>query len=220
MQQGLDADQNLSDYAADIKAAGLTFVMRYLKNLSSAEVEALHGAGLSVGLIFETTGDRALGGADAGAEDGAEALRQARALGAPSSVAIYATVDGDVAEEQLDAVGAYFVAFDGCLWASPTEGADPVCLYRIGGYADGTAISGLRDEGLPLCWLAGAMGWDGSRVFLATGKPDLVQGPTLTAGGHWSPVPEQPLAWPDLGFAYDPDVALSDDIGAWNPPAV
>lgn len=207
--RGLDADQSLARQAHAIKAGGIDFVMRYLKNLTTDELEVLHAAGLAVGFIWESTATRALEGADAGTEDGTRALSMMRALGAPSSCVVYATVDNDVGADDdtdLTAIGEYFDAFDAVLWPDASQPA----LYRIGGYADGTVLSKMRSYGMPKCWLAGAMGWDGSREFEANEHPDLVQGPTLAHGGNW-----HGMEWPDLGFAYDPNLALVADFGGW-----
>ncbi len=194
--------------AQDIADAGIGTVLRYLKNLTGEEVGALHDAGLKVGLIYETTAKRALLGAAAGIEDGVLALQQAQALGAPPNAAIYATVDDDAGTgsegpSQLSAIGAYGVAFGGCL---PGKA-------RFGLYGSGLVQETVR--GVELRWLAGAMGWQGSRAFLAAGRPALVQGPTLDAGGLWAPPGFSKIHWADLGFSYDPDVLLVDDIGAW-----
>ncbi len=200
---GLDADQDLTNFAPAIKAAGLSFVCRYLKNMRSHEVAALHAAGLSIVCIFESTATRSLEGADAGTADAKTAMGQMRALGAPSSAAIYATVDSDAGEADLAAIEAYFVAFDAVLWGH----------CKIGGYADGTVISRLRADGMPYCWLAGASGWDGSRDFI---DPTMMQGPTIAADTEHEWHGEN---WPALPFDYDPNLAFTDDYGQWAPPS-
>lgn len=206
---GLDADTILTPYAPAIAAAGISAVGRYLKNLEPAEVAALHAAGVAIWLIFEGGSDNVLGGAGQGTEDGNRALAQAQALGAPPTAAIYATADFDIASDQLALALDYWAAFDAVIWGK----------YQIGGYADGTVLSGLRDHGLPYRWLAGAMGWDGSREFLQSESPEIVQGPTIDGGGSWSPPGTPPIDWPDLGFPYDPDVIFVADCGLWLPSA-
>lgn len=206
MNKGIDADTVLSPYAKAIAAAGFSDVGRYLKNLTIAEITALHAEGIGIWLIFEHNAQDVLGGAQLGTQCGQQALTQARALGVPEGqIAIYPAADTDILPSQLAVAEDYWAAFDAVIFGH----------YRIAGYADGTALSGLRDHGLPLCWLAGAMGWDGSHAFLETGNPDLVQGPQLNQGGAWG-LPGQPAEeWPDLGFPYDPNIIISDDIGAW-----
>ena len=201
---GLDADRDLSRFAAALAKDGIKVVLRYLKNLTTAETGLLHLEGLLVGMIFETSAERALLGAAAGAEDGAFALRQAQALGAPPNAAIYATVDNDVGTSQLAAIEAYGAAFGGCLTGKA----------RFGGYGSGLVLTTLQKVGMELPWLAGASGWAGFKEFLATGAPAIVQGPTL-GGGTWSPEGMPPIVWPRPGFVYDPDIIFADDVGAW-----
>lgn len=83
-----------------LKADGYGFVMRYLsyepgKNITADELAALHAAGISVGFVWESTGQTPLGGAAAGASDGAEAGRQLRALGVPASIFVFWAFDTD-----------------------------------------------------------------------------------------------------------------------------
>lgn len=86
---------------AELKAAGKKFVCRYLstsgnpKNVTAAEVSRLHAAGLGVVLVFETTGTTFWGSSPAGKRDAQLALKQADALGVPSSVPIYFAIDSD-----------------------------------------------------------------------------------------------------------------------------
>lgn len=210
---GLDTDQDLTAFAPAIKTAFAgagcdhPFVMRYLGRMTRAEADAIRAAGLALCLIYETSALRSLGGATAGQLDGIRALKQVSLIGSPpATVAIFPTVDTDVSTPtQIAAVEAYFIAFDAVIFGK----------YQIGGYADGTAESALRADGMPYTWLAGAMGWDGSRAFLATGNPTLVQGPTIAARTKhiWRDFPS--VAWPALPFDYDPDIALAADYGAW-----
>lgn len=99
---------------------GYQFVCRYLatedpatagKILSAAELGELHGAGLSVVLVFEDGASNALGGEAAGTADGTVAGNEANALGVPAAVPIYATVDFDVTADQYATVDAYVTAF-------------------------------------------------------------------------------------------------------------
>lgn len=85
---------------AQDKAAGIKFVLRYLstagnpKNITKAELAALHGAGIKVGLVFETTGTSFLRGRAQGSADALLAQKQAAALGYPKAV-IYFAIDTD-----------------------------------------------------------------------------------------------------------------------------
>lgn len=91
---------------AQIKSVGYAFAMRYLswefatpqsvgKNITKPEMDSYHAAGLSVGFVWESLADRALGGAANGAADGAEAGRQLDALGVPRSIPVFWALDVD-----------------------------------------------------------------------------------------------------------------------------
>jgi hypothetical protein len=88
--------------------------VRYLshkpaKNLSPGERDALHAAGLAVGLVWETTASRTLGGYAAGRADGFEANRQADALGYPKDRAVFYAVDFDATVDQVaGSIADYF----------------------------------------------------------------------------------------------------------------
>lgn len=80
---------------------GARFVCRYLswdtsgKNLSKAEAAAIRKAGLGIVLNWESQTGRANGGAANAVVDATEAVRQARALGAPKGTAICFSHDCD-----------------------------------------------------------------------------------------------------------------------------
>lgn len=87
---------------AAMRAAGIVGVMRYLsgghnlKDLTAAEAKALHDAGLTIGLVWETSAHRMDGGAAAGAADAKAANAQADALGFPDDRPIYFANDQNV----------------------------------------------------------------------------------------------------------------------------
>src|SRR5262249_8694784 len=114
----------------------------------------------------------------------------------PNGAAIFAAVDMDTTASVLPVVAAYEAGF--------TIGA---AGYRVGLYADGATLA--NTPGIP--WLAGAMGWNGSKAYDATGLWAMKQGPTLNHGGRW-----EGYDGPDLGFPYDPNL-IARDIGAWLP---
>lgn len=80
-----------------ICAAGYTGVMRYLGNdgrcLYPNERDQLLGAGLGIGLIWETTARRPVDGYNAGIEDARSANAEADELGAPGDTRLYYAVD-------------------------------------------------------------------------------------------------------------------------------
>jgi hypothetical protein len=183
------------------KAHGYSFVARYYgspgssKLLLPAEARRITDAGLRIFSVFERTSGRPLEGAAAGQADATLAMVQARAAGQPEGSTICFAVDQDIdMSANGDALYAYFDAARSALGGR----------YRVGGYGGGDVLGYLLNENLiSVAWLAGAMGWRGSRAFDASRKWHLKQGATVSGG--------------DLGIDYDPNVAVDlDTIGAWS----
>lgn len=116
--QGVDYAWGRPDPAA-IKRAGYAFALRYLaaggpstmgKVIGFAEREALHAAGLGVGLVWETTQMRPLDGAAAGKADGQTARAMAHDLGFPDGFPIFGAVDFDPPASQYPTIAAYLQA--------------------------------------------------------------------------------------------------------------
>ena len=139
--------------AEAFKKAGKDAVFRYLRNLTKAEVNAIHGAGLGLLLLYETNPTHAsYFTQDKGVSDAKDALKQAEKLGAPSSAVIVHTVDYDAAEGDLDAIDAY------------VEGVVLVLKDRAGLYGDYLVISHVKQTGA-VKWLHQTYGWSyGSTV--------------------------------------------------------
>lgn len=83
-----------------VAAPGYRGVLGYIshdpaKDLTGPQARAYLDAGLVVGLVFETTADRALGGKAAGATDRTFAEQQAHKRGYPTGCPIFYAVDGD-----------------------------------------------------------------------------------------------------------------------------
>ena len=175
-----------------IRAAGYVGVLRYLshdpgKDLTPAELAALHAAGLSVGIVWETTADRALSGLDGGRADGAEANTRADALGWPAGRPVFLAVDFGATPDQLPAVLDYL------------RGAHcgrPVGVYGSAAVVDAAAGSGLAG----FCWQTEA--WSGTTVSPHANVYQRVT-PTLT-------IPGVPAG------SWDEDVALTADWGGWD----
>lgn len=197
---------------ARAKANGYLAVGRYLgtpgsgKLLSPGEARSLSEAGLMIFSYFERTAGRPLLGEKAGAADAALAVAQAAAVGQPEGSGICFALDTDADMDDRSIAGAvtgYFTAARAAI-----EGR-----YRIGVYGDGEACAVLAAAGLAdYEILAGAMGWQGSRLY-RTGK--LWEGMQYPASGPR----ENPL-----GIDMDPvDLVSFDAIGAWTlagqPPA-
>lgn len=91
---------------AQIKAAGYTFVLRYVspdpsKNLTVAERDALWAHGISIGLVWESSAGRALDGMTAGMVDARAAVAQANALGMDADVPLFFACDRDTTAGQV-----------------------------------------------------------------------------------------------------------------------
>lgn len=196
--------------------ANIDWVARYLKNLTYNEVKILLDRKIGILPVWEiNTGDYKSG---KGSSWGLRAAQTAQALGLQArdySTAIAVTVDTDLRNpDDIRAAEQYFADFDRVLWNYG---------YLICGYADGSALEALRAQGLNKSWLAGAFGWSGSRDFLRSGAPDIVQGPTITARRVWPTDTAilydmgltQGFPWPTLPFGYDPNIALNDAFGAY-----
>lgn len=127
----------LLDYAwghpnlAQLKGLGFTGVIRYVtgsgaKGLSKAEVAQIRSAGLTLSLVFETTGKTVKGGRTAGRADAAATANALNVLGIPKSVVFFA-VDYDLQPAEYGLLDAYL---DGAaeVWGKTFTGV-------YGGYA-------------------------------------------------------------------------------------
>ena len=85
--------------ARKMRENGIAFAGRYIgpeswgKTITRSETELLLGEGVAILLCWETVAERMRGGASAGAEDGASALRWAISLGVPAGTVIYFACD-------------------------------------------------------------------------------------------------------------------------------
>jgi hypothetical protein len=118
MIKGIDSSTPLTSPTAErLAAQGYRFAARYLapmryawKRLSRSEAEAITAAGINIISIFETTAQRAFGGALAGQVDGESAKREAELLHQPTGSAIYFAVDYDAQPDEWDGIEAYLRA--------------------------------------------------------------------------------------------------------------
>ncbi|PBC71590.1 uncharacterized protein DUF1906 [Streptomyces sp. TLI_235] len=173
---------------AALKAAGVTFAMRYLsrdagKNLTIAEANALGAAGIWCSVVWETTATRALDGRAAGAADAREALRQATACGMPAGRPVYFAVDTDTTWSQ---VVEYFRGVRDVLPAA-----------QVGVYGGIRIIVGAADSGL-VTWFWQAEAWSGGRW---EPRAHIRQAGTARIGG----------------VDCDKNTATTSDFGQWMP---
>lgn len=121
---------------------GIQLASRYLshtpaKDLTAAEAAALHAAGVGVLLNWESDSGRAILGAAAGAQDGADAAAMAESLGAPHGLTIFLSCDTDVGTAQLPAVLAYYQA----------AGQAMAGRYGCGAYGEAMVVNFLTANG-------------------------------------------------------------------------
>lgn len=123
---GLDYSQSHPGVAA-IRAAGYTFVCRYLsnttlpgKNLTLAEADALRAAGIAIVSNWEWSAGAALKGRAQGVQDARDAAAQAKACGMPDDRPIYFSVDIDTTPGNYAAIDAYFAGIISALGLART----------------------------------------------------------------------------------------------------
>jgi hypothetical protein len=116
-------------------AAGKKFIIGYVshdpsKNLTKAECQAYLDAGIGVGLVWETTTNRALSGAPGGHADGIDARQQARDLGFPDEKPIGFAVDFQASAQQLAGpIRAYGAAYRTAANSSGVYGGKATVRY-------------------------------------------------------------------------------------------
>src|SRR6266699_2752912 len=107
---GFGLDYVTGPSIADMKAAGVAFVCRYLsyvnnltqvKLLTPAEAKGLSAAGIAIVSNYEWYANRALEGTASGVQDGQIAADQHAACGGPASRPIYFSVDVDIDGAQV-----------------------------------------------------------------------------------------------------------------------
>lgn len=153
----VDFSQSGRPTAAHLASRGYLGAMRYLswepnqKNITPAELAALHGAGLAVGFVWETTANRSTSGPAGGQRDVIEANRQLDVLGAPLSTVIYMATDQGPPGATPDKVRGYY---QGAVASSKR----PVGIY--GGFDVVDAM--LREGVVHFGWQTYA--WSGGRV--------------------------------------------------------
>lgn len=113
-------------------AAGYRFVSRYLswlpngKVINKAELDALRKQGFTVMLNWEYSAGDMKGGANYGKIQATEAVKQAKALGAPAGTALYFSCDWDATAAQLSGVVRAYMA--------AARAVTSAAGYRIGIY--------------------------------------------------------------------------------------
>lgn len=134
-------------------------VMRYVgpgnngRDITTGELASLHDAGLGVGLVYESSANRALSGYDGGCYDAGQAAYYANRLGWPAGLPIYFACDCDVTTS--DAYGKVLEYFRGC-----TTGQFPARAYGEADVLDATA----QNLGFRHGWQPASTAWSGGRI--------------------------------------------------------
>lgn len=167
-----------------LKGAGVVGVCRYLsypvpsgKVIGRAEYDELRAAGITVILNWEYDASDWLGGAAKGAAHGAEAVRQAKALGHPAGMPLPGSCDIDMSPGQWSTTGrAYALAY-----ASAVRAGN----YLPGVYGPWDVLTWCRDQaGYGWFWQAGmSTAWSGGRNANAWPGAHLRQRYHQTVGG-------------------------------------
>lgn len=187
----LGIDCTSSPPVADLKAANIAFVCRYLsavnvetqkKLLTLAESAALSRAGIALVSNYEWYADRALEGFASGVQDAQIATSQHAACGGQADRPIYFSVDADVAGDQC---AEYFRGV-----------ASALGFTRTGAYGSYRVIKYLLDNGLiswawqTYAWSAGQ--WD-NRAHIQQYSNDMAI----------------------AGFSVDFNRSINSDFGQW-----
>jgi Rv2525c-like, glycoside hydrolase-like domain/Putative peptidoglycan binding domain len=111
-RKGIDYAWHHSLNLDAFRTHGVTFVVRYLsndesKNLDASEAHLLSDGGFDLVVVWETTAKRALDGRAAGATDAKKAAAQAKACGMPARRPIYFGVDFDAQDHDLPKIANY-----------------------------------------------------------------------------------------------------------------
>jgi uncharacterized protein (TIGR02594 family) len=215
MHEIIDVPQDVGPFAERLATAGVKTVIRYYnhrngsglptKALTRRELDALHGAGLSVAVVFQQRGGSGGNIADlsaaAGARDAARALQMAGTMAQPAGSALYFAVDHDYFRTaDLAQIEGYFRAVRTAVGSR----------FTIGVYGSGTVGRRLKAAGLvEHIWLTGASGWSGTQQALQDGIWALNQR-------------YLELTSPIGAFAYDGNVAngAHAGFGQFGPGAV
>ncbi len=200
MREIIDVASDVSEFADALARSGVKTVIRYYnrknsralpsKRLDKSEAKALNDIGISLAVVFQQRGGSGGNIQDltrkTGLSDAKQALSLAKGLGQPKGSAIYFAVDHDFFRaSDLSQIQDYFKAAKSVIGAA----------HRIGVYGSGTVGRAVKQTGaVDLIWLAGAMGWSGSRDMLKTDEWSIFQKDLLK---HW----------PGGAFSYDGNIA-------------
>lgn len=174
MTEGVDYSWGRPD-PAELYRLGKRFAVRYVsydrtgKNLTKAEADRLHAAGLATVTNWEHSHLDQLGGYSRGVEHAREADRLHRACGGPPDRPIYFSTDFDASPAQLATCYDYL---RGC--------ADVLGWDRVGVYGGIRTIDHMADRGVR--WLWQTYAWSAGQWHPATDLRQYRNGVRLAGG--------------------------------------
>lgn len=152
------------------------------KNLTHLSAVGMTAKGFQIASVWEAAGATVDGfSSDMGQHDGASAVRQAIAVGQPKGSGIAFAVDFD---PSLDEITKYILPY-----FAAVRIACGAAGFLVGAYACGRVLLALYNVGvIDYDWLAGAMGWTGTRGYVTPfpgrTKPAITQGLQMTEEGE------------------------------------
>lgn len=213
---------------ADLAAEKIKIVCRYItgpdlapKSLTRAEAEELLAAGVAIVCLWETTGNRMLGGAPAGHADGLAADANLIALGAPNGVKVIFAADWDVQPNEVQTCLDYLFAAGAALGSQ----------HLVGAYGGLRLVAAAADAGYKtiqtIAWSHEQ--WDPRAAARQTGESRTIGGISVdvdevldlgalgpwTSGGGQVTAPEIPASiaakWPFLADEFPPNAPYTDE---------
>lgn len=154
-----------------LKAAGATAVFRYVstpgnpKNITAAEYAELTAAGITVGLVYETTATWMLGGYGAGVAAAKAARAQAAAAGYPATHPLWYAADFDTIAHP-GSLATVIDALHGCADADGSK----ALVRPYGDYAviEAAYVAGFTGGWQTVAWSGGI--WSAHALIRQTGK--------------------------------------------------
>ncbi|MCL6597921.1 MAG: DUF1906 domain-containing protein [Alicyclobacillus macrosporangiidus] len=196
--QAIDCSTRLTaSQAAQLRSLGVRAVFRYLgnwsKSLTAAEVQAIHGAGLSILPIWESNPTSASYFTRAqGQQDAQAAAASAQSLGIPKDTTIWYVVDYNAQTGDLPAIDAYV---DGLVSANTG--------YGIGVYGSAAVVAHLQAGGkVQKLWQTYA--WSHGRLTSGVAAYQYANEVTLAGVSvDLNVIYSAPGAWPELDMEVD-----------------
>ena len=190
---GLDSDNDLTNYGGHLKQDGFVWVGRYVnpdkaQPLTNSEAHTLSQDGLYIVSLWEQGSpcEASYFTTSAGADDGNGAVSAAQSIGQPTGTPIYFAVDYDASQSDLTAISSYFAA----LYPIVRQAG-----YYVGVYGSGLVCQTLSPQGAGYAsytWLSQSQGFANYQTWLPSAN--IVQGPETTvdsldvdldySGGH------------------------------------